>query len=297
MCDKKTNDDVSHFKEMRLEGIHIGYYDRSPEERRFRGLKSEDLKSGILESERPGFKNPAVLFLHGWGSDFSVFRSCLHRIADRRVCALNLPGFGDSEEPPAAWGVGDYADFVASFLKKIQVDKVILIGHSFGGRVIIKLAVKKTLPFQIEKIVLVDSAGVKPRRTLRQNLRLGFYKCARKILSFPAVERFLPGVLEAWRRRAGSADYRSASPRMRECLVKTVNEDLTPLFSSIPYPTLLIWGENDRDTPLGDGKIMERLIPDSGLVTLKNAGHYSFLDQPFVFGRVLDSFLGIQRVS
>ncbi|MDR1620942.1 MAG: alpha/beta hydrolase, partial [Synergistaceae bacterium] len=133
--------------------------------------------------------------------------------------------------------------------------------------------------------------------TVRQSLRLGLYKCVKKILSFSAVERLFPGALEAWRRRIGSADYRDASPRMRECLVKTVNEDLTPLFSSIPHPTLLIWGENDRDTPLGDAKIMERLIPDAGLVTLKNAGHYSFLDQPFVFGRVLDSFLGIEGGS
>ena len=260
---------------MCLEGIHVGYYDRNPEER--------------------GSKNSAVLFLHGWGSDFSVFRSFLDRVPDRRVCALNLPGFGGSQEPPVPWGVDDYADFVVSFLKKLEIGEAALIGHSFGGRVTIKLAARKNLPFRIEKIVLVDSAGVKPKRTIRQKLRLGLYKCVKKVLSFPAVERLLPGALEAWRRRIGSADYRSASPRMRECLVKTINEDLTPLFPSIPYSTLLIWGENDPDTPLDDGKLMERLIPDSGLVILKNAGHYSFLDQPFVFGRVLDSFLGIER--
>jgi pimeloyl-ACP methyl ester carboxylesterase len=269
-------------KKMRLEGIDVGYYDRSPDGQRLQ--------------ERAA-KNPAVLFLHGWGSNFSVFRPCWDRITNRRVCALNLPGFGDSEEPPVAWGVGDYANFVVAFLEKLEIHEVALIGHSFGGRVIIKLAAGKTLPFSIEKIVLVDSAGVKPKRTLRQSLRLSLYQCVKKALSFPIAERFLPGALEAWRRKSGSADYRSASPRMRECLVKTVNEDLTPLFTSIPHPTLLVWGENDRDTPLSDAKIMERLIADAGLVTLKNAGHYSFLDQPFVFGRVLDAFLGTEPTS
>jgi pimeloyl-ACP methyl ester carboxylesterase len=279
-------------KKMRLEEIDVGYYDRRPD--------------GQGPQERESEK-PAVLFLHGWESDFSVFRPFLDQVTDRRVCALNLPGFGGSGEPPVPWGVGDYADFVASFLEKLEIRRVSLIGHSFGGRVVIELAARKTLlnsglnsktlPFQIDKIVLVGSAGVKPKRTVRQILRLGLYRCVKKILSLTVVEELFPGALEAWRHKNGSADYRRASPRMRECLVKTVNQDLTPLFSSISCPTLLVWGENDRDTPLGDAKIMERSIPDAGLVTLKDAGHYSFLDQPFVFGRVLDSFLAIERTS
>ncbi|MDR1377108.1 MAG: alpha/beta hydrolase [Synergistaceae bacterium] len=273
----KANAGQTHFdRKMRLEGLDVNYYDRNPGEGDFNNTSS-------------------VLFLHGWGADFSVFRPYLDRMADRRACALNLPGFGGSQEPHTAWGAGDYADFVASFLTKLEIHNVTLIGHSHGGRISIKLAAQRTLPFQIEKAVLVDSAGVKPKRTVRQRLRLGLYKCVKKILSLPIAEKFSPGALETWRRKIGSDDYRNASPRMRECLVKTVNEDLTPLFSSITCPTLLIWGENDRETPLDDAKIMERLIPDSGLVALKNAGHYPFLDQPFVFGKVLDSFLGIER--
>ena len=269
-------------KKMRLEGINVGYYDKSPRER---------------QTQEREAQNSAVLFLHGWGSSFSVFRPCLDRLTNRRVCALNLPGFGGSEEPPTAWGVDDYATFVAAFLEKLEIREAALVGHSFGGRIVIKLAVRKTLLFKIEKIVLVDSAGIKPKRTIRQSLRLGLYRCVKKTLSFSVAEKFLPGALEAWRRKTGSADYRSASPRMRQCLVKIVNEDLTPFFPSIPHPTLLVWGENDRDTPLDDAKIMERLIPDAGLVTLKNAGHYSFLDQPFVFERVLSSFLGTESAS
>ncbi|MDR2529110.1 MAG: alpha/beta hydrolase [Synergistaceae bacterium] len=261
----------------------------------------EFLKTTRLERLRVrcydrGAGEKAVLFLHGWGSDLSVFRAFFTRAADAfRVCALDLPGFGDSEEPPLPWGVDDYADFVAAFLKDFGVREVVLVGHSFGGRIAVKLAAwsAASLPFTIPKIVLVDSAGVRRGRTLAQWARLVLYKRAAKVLSLPIAEKISPGVLERWRLRMGSADYRSASPRMRQCLVKVVNEDLTPLFPLVSCPTLLVWGVNDQDTPLSDARLMERLIPDAGLVALQNAGHYSFLDQPFVFGRVLESFLGL----
>jgi pimeloyl-ACP methyl ester carboxylesterase len=271
-------------KETRLNGLRIRCYDRGAGER-------------------------AVLFLHGWGSDLSVFRAFFARAASAfRVCALDLPGFGGSEEPSSAWEVSDYADFAAAFLKELGVREAVLVGHSFGGRIAVKLAAwssrnlegsesRPLLPFTIPKIVLVDSAGVRRKRTLAQWVRLTFYKCAARALSFPIAEKISPGVLERWRLRMGSADYRNASPRMRQCLVKAVNEDLTPLFPSVSCPTLLVWGADDQDTPLSDARLMERLIPDSGVVVLQNAGHYSFLDQPFTFGRVLDSFLGLREMS
>ena len=83
-----------------------------------------------------------------------------------------------------------------------------------------------------------------------------------------------------------------ASPLMKQVLVKTVNEDLTDMLPNIDVPTLLIWGERDTATPLKDAKIMEEKIPDAGLVVLKNAGHYSFLEDYFTFCAVIDSFLG-----
>jgi pimeloyl-ACP methyl ester carboxylesterase len=151
------------------------------------------------------------------------------------------------------------------------------------------------LPVKFEKLILVDSAGIRPKMTLRQKVRLLVYKTVRQIVSLKVVRERYPDLLERWSRKQGSSDYRIASPRMRECLVKAVNEDLTPCLSSIVCETLLIWGENDSATPVSDAKIMEKLIPDSGLVVLENAGHFSFLDQEYVFGRVLDSFLNITR--
>ena len=100
-----------------------------------------------------------------------------------------------------------------------------------------------------------------------------------------------PNALESLKKKFGSEDYRNASPMMRDILVKVVNEDLEPLLPNIKQSTLLIWGTEDTATPLSDAKIMENLIPDAGIVEVKGAGHYSFLEQPQLVNVVLDSFL------
>ena len=107
------------------------------------------------------------------------------------------------------------------------------------------------------------------------------------------MRTLFPDALENLRSKHGSADYNAASPMMRQCMVRVVNEDLTELLPQIKAPVLLIWGSNDTATPLADGRLMEEKIAGSGLVTLEGAGHFSFLDQPFVYRRVLQSFLNI----
>ena len=97
--------------------------------------------------------------------------------------------------------------------------------------------------------------------------------------------------IDAMRAKRGSSDYNNASPMMRAILSKVVNEDLKEKMPLIKAPTLLIWGENDTATPLRDAKIMEKLIPNAGLVSFPGCGHYSFLDNPFQFAAVLRSFL------
>lgn len=233
-----------------------------------------------------------ALFLHGWGATGALFGRQLE-IAGERFFTLapDLPGFGGSEEPPAAWSVDDYADFVLSFLGQWKPKTVILLGHSFGGRIAIKLCARTNLPFRIDKAVLFDAAGVPPKRSLRSRLRTKTYKLGRKFLSLPPVKACFPDALEGFRRSHGSADYNAASPLMRQCLVKAVNEDLTPCLPHISCPTLLIWGGQDTATPLSDGQLMEKRIPDAGLVTLANAGHFSFADDPVTCALALRSFL------
>ncbi len=235
-----------------------------------------------------------IVLLHGWGSNIRLFANLTELLSKKyRVVAMDMPGFGESEEPPAAWCVDDYADFVVNFLEDYNADKIMLLGHSFGGRVIIKLSSRRDRPFEITKVILVDSAGIMPPKSKKKSFRTRWYKFCKGILSTGIMRKLAPESLEKLRVKYGSADYAAASPLMRQVLVKTVNEDLEPLLPNIKCPTLLVWGVNDTATPLSDGEKMEKLIPDAGLVKLENAGHYSFLDQQYTFNRVMSSFMKI----
>ncbi len=235
-----------------------------------------------------------VVLLHGWGANITLFADLISLVSQKyRVIAVDMPGFGKSEEPDDNWQVSDYSQFVIDFLSSLGVRKAIFLGHSFGGRVIIKLATCFALPFEIDKIILVDSAGILPKKTPKQLRKQKRYKAMKKFLLLPPVKAMFPNALKKLQDKSGSADYKAASPVMRKILVSVVNEDLEPLLPKIKQSTLLIWGENDTATPLSDGKRMEELIKDSGLVTIKGAGHYSFLEGKFIFNRVICSFLKI----
>ncbi len=235
-----------------------------------------------------------VLLLHGWGTSADPFAAIIARLKEKyTVYAPDLPGFGQTAEPPEPWGVSDYADFVLAFCESEGISETVLFGHSFGGRIILKLLARESCPLSVPKVILTGSAGIKPEPSKKARLRGRIYKIGKSFLSLPPIEKLFPEALENLRKRHGSADYLAASPLMRQTLVKTVNEDLAPLLPLIKPETLLIWGENDDATPLSDGQRMEREMPDAALVTLKNAGHYAFLDQQYAFLRILSSYLGI----
>ncbi len=235
-----------------------------------------------------------VVLLHGWGSNITLFKGMTELLKTKyKVIALDMPGFGHSDEPPVPWCVEDYADFIIEFLSKFDVKSATFLGHSFGGRVIIKLFEKGNLPFSIPKVILVDSAGVKPKKTVSQKIKIATFKTGKKLLKTRVMQNLFPDALDKLASKSGSADYRAASPVMRQTMVKVVNEDLTHAFCKVTAPTLLIWGENDTATPVSDALIMERLMPDAGKVILKNCGHYSFIDDSYTFLKVLASFMNI----
>lgn len=235
-----------------------------------------------------------VLFLHGWGANITLFDGLMNTVAKKyQALALDMPGFGESDEPKEAWDVDRYADFVLKFIDLFKPKSLVLVGHSFGGRVIIKM-LARALPFEVKKIILIDAAGIKPKKSLKQKVSLAAYKLGRRVMSLKPMKAMFPDAVENMRKKRGSADYNSATPVMRETLVKVVNEDLTHLLPSIKASSLLIWGTADTATPLSDGETMERLIPDAGLVKVNGAGHYSFLEAPDLTARVVSSFLKIE---
>ena len=236
-----------------------------------------------------------VVLLHGWGSNITLFSSMTQVLKTKyKVIAPDMPGFGLSDEPPVPWCVDDYVDFIIKFLGELKVTKATFLGHSFGGRVIIKFFERDSIPFEVTKIILVDSAGVKPKKTFKQKCKISTYKLGKKILSLGIVKKLFPDALTKFQSKSGSADYKAASPLMRQTMVKVVNEDLTHIFPKVTPSTLLVWGENDTATPVSDAILMEKTMPDAGKVILKGCGHYSFIDDMYTFNRVLASFMNIK---
>jgi pimeloyl-ACP methyl ester carboxylesterase len=231
-----------------------------------------------------------LLLLHGWGVSSELFVPILERLQpERQLIVPDLPGFGATPEPDTPWSVHEYATWCFALLDRLGVETCDLIGHSNGGRIGIVMAASH--PERVGRMVLTGSAGIRPRRTLRDAARIRTYKVLRAVERSAAVPS---GLRRGAKRRAdqrGSADYRAASGTMRGTLVRIVNEDLRSLLPQLRIPVLLIWGEQDTEIPVEDGRIMERLIPDAGLVVFEGAGHYAYLEQPDRFCRIVDVFL------
>lgn len=232
----------------------------------------------------------AILLLHGWGSSYKFFEPIISHFSDRfRMVAVNFPGCGESERMASPWRLENYCDFVEKFIKKLDIENPVMIGHSHGGRVILKMAAEKTVT--PPKIVLLDSAGLIPKKSFKQKFKIASFKTIKGVLSLPIVKNYSKGLLDKARSHYGSADYKAADEVLRKTMVSLVNTDLRDILGNIECPTLLIWGEDDTATPLSDAKIIESLIKDSGLCVYKNAGHFAFFEQMSRTLSILDSFL------
>lgn len=229
-----------------------------------------------------------ILLLHGWGCNCTTFGAAQQWLEQHfRVITVDFAGFGQSEEPREVWGVEEYTRSVEALAKAEGIENPILISHSFGGRVSIVYSSRNS----VRKVILVDAAGVKPKRSLKYYAKVYSFKLLKRIAPVFLGKERAQELIDKRRAKSGSSDYNQASPMMRAILSKVVNEDLCHLMPKITAPTLLFWGERDTATPLADAKRMEQLIPDAGLVTVAGAGHFSFLENMPLFLRVLESFL------
>lgn len=249
--------------------------------------KEIELEGLRVRMEVTGEGRPLIL-MHGWGCDHTTVRSIAATAAQTHtVYNIDFPGFGGSQEPPEVWGVELYTRLIEDLVRKEGLERPVLIGHSFGGRVSILYASRN----DVDKVVLVDAAGIKPKRSLKYYLKVYSFKAGKRFWELLLGKEKAQERVDRMRAKRGSSDYAGASPMMRRILSKVVNEDLTDRLPLISAPTLLIWGENDTATPIADAKKMSRLIPGSGLVSFPGCGHYSFLDNPIQFRAVLSSFL------
>jgi len=251
---------------------------------------------------RSGGGRPCIC-LHGWGRGVSseAFSSIREHLKDAEVdiIAPDLPGFGKSDEPPRAWTVDDYADCIEELVKQLKVKDVFLLGHSFGGRIAIKLAARQsallerspeanverplhspldTLGAQsrrawISHLFLCASAGVGRDLLIRRRFWLIIAKIGNAIFFIPGLSLLKPFARKVLYKLLRVRDYSEASERMRETMKAVIEEDLTPLLSKIAVPTDLFWGTEDTLTPLRDGQLMNKKIVQSTLHVFPGARH------------------------
>ncbi len=223
-----------------------------------------------------------LVFLHGWGLSSKIFEPLFYYLkADFNICSIDLPGFGSAPiEKPMT--LNDYADFVHEFLKKNRIENSVIIGHSFGGAVGVKLDL--THPENVSKLILVCASAVRqPRR------KMIFVKKAADILKPLLPEKIRKFILKLL--KYDKTDYAQIeSPELKETFKNVIKEDLRPHFHLIKAPTLVIWGEDDAVTPLSEGKIIAENIPGAKLAIIKNAGHFLFLEKPNEFTNLIKEF-------
>lgn len=231
-----------------------------------------------------------VLLLHGWGSSLTLYKRIIDSLKGKcRLVAVDFPGCGGSDTMSEPWDIKCYSDFVLKFMAAVGLENPIMIGHSHGGRVTLYMNAMGLV--KSPKIVLLDSAGLIPKKSFKQKARAKSFKAIKRVLTLPVIKNFSGSLLEKARNHYGSADYNAAPEVLRKTLVSLVNTDLRDKLPNIKCPTLLIWGENDTDTPLSDAKIIESLISDSGLCVIKGAGHFAFIERPFEVEAILNSFI------
>jgi len=220
--------------------------------------------------------NATLLCLHGWGGSkesFTELREAL-KGAPIEILTPDLPGFGGEPEPPCPWSVDDYADWVSAWVEKHCSElphNRILLGHSFGGRIAIKLAARRKLT--ISHLLLCAAAGIKHDQPAKQLLGMAMAKSGKILLSFPPLRALQNPAKKILYKILHVHDYECASPRMRATMERVTAEDLRPLLKEIAVPTDIFWGEEDTMTPLEDARIMQQEIAQSTLHTYPHVRH------------------------
>ena len=199
----------------------------------------------------------AVVYLHGWGCDGSIFAPVVSKLPCYKNYVVDFAGFGNSP-PPADGGysVADYADELYEFLTEQGLSRVTLVGHSFGCRVALVLAA--THPQLVERMLLVAPAALR-RFSLKRWCKVRRYKLKKFFAKL--CRKPLP-------QNCGSEDYRNCSPVMQATFVKVVNEDLSRYAKRVRCPVLIVNGRADVATPLAHAKRLRRLIADCQLVEI-----------------------------
>lgn len=235
-----------------------------------------------------------VLLLHGWGCDHTLMKPVGDALANEfRILIPDFPGHGQSPEPHEPWSVSDFADVILKLLESLDFLPTAVIAHSFGCRVAAVLAAQH--PELFSRMVFTGAAGIRPPISAEKAAKQSRYQSLKKYARFmqnipglkPLGDRFQENLIQKY----GSRDYAALSPEMRKTFNQIINEDLSSLYPRIRQSTLLLWGDEDTETPLWMGEKMKEMIPDAGLVILEGGDHFAYLKQIQRFNTIVKHFL------
>jgi len=219
------------------------------------------------------------LILHGWGSEARRWQipAEIMEAKGYRVLVLDLPGFGKSSPPQECWGLEEYSDFIKNFTDNLGINNFFLIGHSFGGAIAVKYAIK--YPEKVKKLFLVSPACFR-KKTIKKMI---LYLCAKffKIFCFlPGYKSFVKIFYKIFVRKS---DYIYTEGIMRDIYLKIIKEDLTNFLPLVKVPTIVIWGAEDRIKKLKEGFKIANLIKGAKLVVIEKAHHSPYYENPEEF--------------
>lgn len=241
-------------------------------------------KSGISFFEKG--EGRRIFLLHGWGAEAKKLVPLGEALAKNGWCVFipDLPGFGQSPPPLSSWAVSDYARLVAGLAEKLKLNNYFLFGHSFGGRIGIKMAV--LYPNKVTGLVLSGSAGLSRPPVLKRLAFAVLAKTGKPLLGDNPLARKLLYKL------AREHDYQKASGTMRDTFKKVVAEDLRPLIKKIKSPVLLLWGKEDRITPFRDAEFIKEETPRAKIISFAGEGHQLPYHQPEKLAEKITGYLG-----
>ncbi len=231
------------------------------------------------------------LILHGWGGKSDSWTKTQQELVAKgyQVIAPDLPGFGKTPSPDRPWSVDDYKNFVIDFAKELNINNFALLGHSFGGRIAIKLCARNY--DRVSHLILCDSAGITLQKDGTTRFGLAMSKIFHRIFIGDCCKTIRDWARDIFYRVIGNRDFTKADPVMRETFLLAVKEDLAPYLEKIFLPTQIIWGEKDAKTPLDCGRYMQKHIRASQLYVIAGEGHAPNLTSPQKVAEIADKFL------
>jgi pimeloyl-ACP methyl ester carboxylesterase len=247
-----------------------------------------------------------VVFVHGLGGQWQNWLENIPRVAqERRVLALDLPGFGLTPEPRDGVTIPGYGRFVDNFCEALDLGEVALVGNSMGGYIAAEVAIQ--FPPRVSRLVLVSAAGISSAETAHAPIlmagriaaALATHSTARhRALASRPLSRHLSLAMVARHPRLLKADLAyegffkgTGKPGFDDALRACLEYDFRDRLPEVSVPTLIVWGEKDAIIPARDANEFERLIPDSRKIVMRDTGHIPMAERPQAFNDTLLEFL------